>query len=182
MNKENELYELICSSQQKNKVSLGILCQRFEPLIKKYCYYLNYEDAYEDLIEAFILIIQKIPIQKDNFKNNTYILSYIKTSIKNAYIFFNKKNQKYLNHNLFVKDNLVFEKYSYLSANISEDKANIFIIDMKNLLTEKEFQLLTLRMLKGYSDIEIAKILRLTRHAVNKQFNKLKRKIKDLYY
>lgn len=182
MDKTNDLYKLIYESQKGNKKSLEIICHKFDPLIKKYSYYLNYEDAYEDLLEAFILVIQKIPIQTNNFKNNTYILSYIRTSIKNAYIFFNKKKQKYLNHISLTKNDLVFEEYSYLTNNLSEEKSNIFLIDMKRILTNKEYNLLTLKFLKGYSDEEIGNILGITRQAINKQFNRLKRKIKELYY
>lgn len=182
MDTTNDLYKLIYESQKRDEKSLEILCQKFDPLIKKYSYYLNYEDSYDDLLEVFILIIKKIPIQQDNFKNNKYILSYIMTSIKNAYIFFSKEKQKYLNHFFLTKDNSVFEEYSYLTNSISEEKSNIFMIDMKKILSKKEYNLLTLKFIKGYSDEEIGKILGITRQAINKQLNRLKRRIKELYY
>lgn len=177
----NNLYKLIYESQKRNKKSLEILCQKFDPLIKKYSYYLNYEDAYQDLLEVFILVIQKIPIQQENFKKDKYILSYIKTSIKNAYISLNEKKQKYLNHIFLTKNNLI-EEYSYLTNNTSEEKSNIFLTDMKNNLTKKEYNLLILKFLEGYSDAEIGNILGITRQAINKQSNILKKKIKELYY
>ncbi len=178
MNEEKNLYNLVYNSQQKDRKSLEILCHQFEPLIKKYSYYLNYEDAYQDLIEAFLVMVQKIPLEKKRFEKKEYILSYIKISIKNTFIYLNKKNQKYIKYTFSLDDNIRDNMIDFAS----NDKTNVFLVDIQNILGANEFELFCLKFIKGYSDSEIGNMLGITRQGVNKKFQKINKKIKDSYY
>lgn len=54
----------IVKSQKGDKDSTLKLIEKFTPLIKKYEYKLNYEDAYNDLIMDFIESIHNIHVEK----------------------------------------------------------------------------------------------------------------------
>ena len=94
--------EIIVKAKENDKSSMLALCQKFEPLLKKYCWLLSYEDAYNDLMETFLHTIMKIPIEKKQFYEDKYILSYIKTSIYHEFIRLNKKQEEYENKICFL--------------------------------------------------------------------------------
>ncbi|NDO47113.1 hypothetical protein [Clostridium sp. MD294] len=75
------MYNCIVKAKNNDKESMLALCQKFELLLKKYSWLLSYEDAYNDLMETFLHIIIKIPIEKKQFYEDKYTLSYIKNSI-----------------------------------------------------------------------------------------------------
>jgi hypothetical protein len=95
----SELYSNVMRCKKKDRDALLEMVTKFSPLIKKYSYLLNYSDAEQDVTTAFIEVVKNMPLEKIALSNdgNTYILSYIKKSIKNKYILLSK--QKYFKHN-----------------------------------------------------------------------------------
>ena len=45
--------DMIVQSQSGRKISTLTLVTKFEPLLRKYAYLLNYDDAYNDLLVDF---------------------------------------------------------------------------------------------------------------------------------
>lgn len=54
---EQHLYDLLISGQQGCKASQLALLNKFEPLLKKYAWYLSYEDALQDLQLGFLQLL-----------------------------------------------------------------------------------------------------------------------------
>jgi len=133
----DNLYELIIKCKNNDNESFEIICKKFEPLILKYSRLLNYEDAYCELKDRFILCIYKMPIEENSFKNNeTTILSYIKTTIKNEYINLNKRYEK------TVKNQYSYEELSTELTDYSykRDFQNLLtLIDLRSFLNRYEF-------------------------------------------
>lgn len=177
----SELYTAILLSQNKDEKMLLFLCEKFTPLLKKYSNMLRYDDAYNDLLVQFIEMIYKMPITTGSFvKGDMYILSYIKRSIYNAYVALNKTKENTCNHENTSED------YDYIANMCSDNTDNfggvIFVLDITNILTQKEYDLFNLKYVYCLSDSEIAEINHVTRQAVNKKLKNIKSKIKDKLY
>lgn len=178
----SELYNLIESSQTKKLKSLEKLCEDFSPLIKKYAHFLNYEDAYNDLQLHFIESIYKIPIKNGNFsKSDAYILSYIRKSIYNEYIVLSKRESQYKDKYVIVEkyDNIAYKFVSKEKQYFSED--TLYLSDLKEFLSHREMCIFKLKFIENYSDMEIAKMFCVTRQAINKTVNIIKKKLKKYY-
>jgi RNA polymerase sigma factor (sigma-70 family) len=74
--------------------ALSGLISRFAPLIKKYAYLLNAEDSHADLQLYFIELILRLDPAKLRSTADSYVLSYLRCSIQNRYIFMSKQNRK----------------------------------------------------------------------------------------
>lgn len=164
---EESLYYLINNSKRGDKDSMMEIIIKFNPLIKKYKYLLQYDGAESDLIIELIKIIRKIPIDKDlNFRLDKYLVAYISYSIKNKYIFLSKKY------------NSIYSHETELNLDISEATTNLnledrlFILDILDKLSNAQRNVLILSFIKDYSDSQISKILNISRQAVNRTKNR----------
>ncbi len=68
------------AQKQRGKALLPII-QKFLPLLKKYAFKLNYEDAFSDLQLFLISLIVKIDTEQ--FSTEGQLVSYIHISLKN---------------------------------------------------------------------------------------------------
>lgn len=166
--------------QKNDNCAFDLLCKKFNPLLKKYSRLLLYDEAYEDLLYCFILCIYKIPINEESFiNNNATILSYIKVTIKNQYIFLSKKHTKSMRYTCSYDSLLIEFSDNNDSHNQIQDK--LYLFELKRYLNNNEINLVNLKFILQYSDSEIAEVYHISRQAVNKRLCKLKIKIKDLY-
>lgn len=115
-------------------------------------------------------------MNKSNFYEDKYILSYIKSSIINSYIQLNIKKERYEYTICLYSD----EKTLNIQTDTKENFIDEFLLmyDLKKLLNEKEFLLFKLKFVNEYSDKRISEILSISRQAVNKQVHKLQDKLK----
>lgn len=124
-----------------------------------------------------------MPLYTGKFEiSDMYILTYIKRSIYFAYIALSKKIRRYT-YNDILDENYEYklDKVTYNNRlNLIEDK--LYIDDIKKLLNTKEFRLFNFKYIDNKSDSEIASLYKITRQAVNKQVNKLKRKLWYYFY
>jgi len=54
--------DTIIQSQSGRKISTLELVKKFEPLLKKYAYLLDYDDAYNDLLVDYLELIKKMNV------------------------------------------------------------------------------------------------------------------------
>ncbi|MFT8889571.1 MAG: sigma-70 family RNA polymerase sigma factor, partial [Ethanoligenens sp.] len=154
-----ELCDLIYKCQNKNKEAITLAINKFMPLVKKYAYFLGYQDAQQDIIVLFLEIINKIPIQKfDQNRKNELTLSYISKSMKNGYITLSKKKRL---KDLYIED--------VIPENLAvADKVELGLIrDALKQLTSLQRRVIYLKYHYGYKDSEISSILHTSRQAVN---------------
>ena len=68
-----------------------LIMEKFEPKLNKLQRNSVYEDMKSDLILFMFKLLNKIPLEKDIFREDKYIISYINRSLKNHYIYLNKR-------------------------------------------------------------------------------------------
>lgn len=162
--------ELIVEIKKNNKNSLEELILKFSPLIKKYKRKLNYEDAENDLIEHFIIIIRGMPTMNTEAK----AIKYINFCMKNKFIKLSKKNKNYSDKIILID----FTEDIYCNQTGHKQLS----IDMKNCLnqlSDNRKKILILRYIYGYSDEEISNMMKISRQAVCKSRKKALEQLKS---
>lgn len=159
--KDEELANMIYQAKE-NRELIQTLINRFQPLINYYCkklFFLESDDAKQELYLAIIESIKSIPY----CETDGQCITYISNAIKFKYCFLCKKN-------------LTKEKVEDCYAKCEEE---IYIEDYKNVelrydlskiiskLPEKQGKILQYA-LNGYSDIQIAEVMGVSRQYVNR--------------
>ena len=161
------IYETIKKAKNNDSKSIEKLIDCFNPLLKKYASkHPEFEDTYSELILHFIETIKKIPIDK-KFKEEKYILSYIKKSIHNQYL-------KLINSN-----NLPFE----ITANSTyyNDESNLIFYDLIRSLSKKEQTILTKKFIYNLKNIEISNQLNISPQNTQMCIKRALKKIEKIF-
>lgn len=165
------IYDDIIKAKSRNYDSIERIINCFEPQINKYSRLLNGEDTKQELIIYLIKIIDTIPINEDCIWHDKAILSYISKSVKNEYIKLSKRDHNIKKVELDLCNELENE---YFEEDFS-------FIELFKELTEKESYIIKLIYIYGFSVVEIAESMRITRQAVNKSKNRALKKLKKVY-
>ena len=101
--------------------------------------------------------------------DNSHILSYINIIMKNVYIKYSKREQRYHSHQLPLGDlsddeSDLVEKRSF----VLEDYCGLFLQDLSNLLSNREFYVIIQYIFHQKSINDISKELCISRQATNK--------------
>lgn len=178
---ENKIYLLIKQSRETNEALLELL-EMFEPLLKKYSFMLEYEDAYHDLQVYLIEVIKKLSVKDLVHIEDKYYLSYIKKSINSKYLKLSKKIQDIKNYTLEITDDETnVEEYIDAANPVIDNYTLLFFNDMKEFLTENEYDTIKMFYYEKRSISEIAEIKQVSRQYINQcKLNALK-KLKSNY-
>lgn len=163
---------------QCNEHEMLLLLKKFYPLISKYAKYLHDEDGFSELQLDFIELIHKIDINKFSCKEDKIILAYIKKTIYHCYIHHSRRLCAYQAHNvvessLSTDNDNIFDKY----VEYNDDYSFMTWDNIKDVLTDKEYTILTRLYVRCENGESIAKDLNITRQAV---YQLKKRAIKKL--
>lgn len=184
-----KLVEKISEVQIYNKTCTLELIEQFKPLLKKYAYILNYEDAYYDLQAFLIELLNKINLSRLRSTDEQYIITYIAKSLYNCYILLSKKN----NDN---KKNISISALEYKDDDsayaftqdelftVTDDYPIIEYEFLQKTLTKRESEVIFLFCFKQLSMKDIAKHYHVSIPAIsqakNKALNKLRNKILEI--
>lgn len=168
----NNLYQVIERCKEGSEEHILYILNEFDPLINKYARCLEYDDTKQELILAFIETIHKIPIHKEIFKEDKYIISYIEKSIIYKYLAISKKQSK-------------IKKYSYeydfdfdLVADKREENS-LELEDLLKVLTHREGNVIVSKYIHKMTDVEIGEINNISRQAVNQAKNRAIDKLRE---
>lgn len=182
----NELYENIVLCQNGNKDAMEYVINKFEGLINsskmsfpKNIYFnsQDIDDNKQDLIVSLLTIINRIPIENPGFKNEGCLVNYVYKSILNS------KRNMFINKN--IKRSFIENKYLSSVVELKDEyyikdiESNIEIDDLLNCLTDKEKMIIKSEFINCKSDVEIGRILGVSRQAINKIKNRALKKLKD---
>lgn len=143
------------------------LIERFSPLIKKYAWKLNYEDAENDLILEFIQLIKDFDVESLKCREDGAITNYICKSMQNRYIYLLKRLISIKVESVSY-DQITEEQLSKLSISECSDEKNLKLDDNLLLkLTPKERVVIEQIIIYGYSSVDIAKKLDTTKENIN---------------
>lgn len=170
---ENIIYDKLIKIRNGDKESLEEIINIINPLISKYARLLDGEDTKQDLIVYLIKLINKIPINKESFFESNAILGYISKAIRNEYIKLSKNiDKKRLNE---IELNLDME------IGYEDLESEMEMLDLFNILTEKEAYIMKLIYVYYLSITEVADFMKISRQSVNQTKNRALNKIRKLY-
>jgi len=173
------LLDMILKAQNEDKEAMLTLVEQFDPLLSKYARKINFEkeDAKQELILSFILLVQRLDISSFKEKSNPIFVSYIEKSVYHAYIAISKKNRKAFAEILTEE----IKEGGGENSSVRDEYPNIYIDEMKNILSEKEFYIFYQHCLLGKSIERLAKEAVLSRQGINKVKIKARQKLKEFY-
>lgn len=92
------LYDLVLAAHKGEEEKILVLIDQFKPLLKKYAHKLYYEfdDAYSDMLLAFISLIHNSAIVNVSSKNDGYVVNYIENSMYHAFCQLYNKHANYM--------------------------------------------------------------------------------------
>lgn len=158
------LYELLKEAQEGQERSTLALLERFEPLMKKYAKMLGYEDAMQDLTLAFLNVIINMTL-KEKYCSDGQIINYFSKAIYHEYIRLAKAFYRHESEIAF-DENIKTEVEEKIVETDFHDG-----MDVLNVLTERQKQVVYLLYFCDFSAKEIAAILGVSRQAINKTKN-----------
>lgn len=171
----DKIYNLLSLYDENREMVTLRLLENFEPLLNKYSKNTYYSDMKSDLTLFFIELIPKIPIHKDNFKQDKYIISYIHKSLRHQYVLLNKKYNNNLNNEQ------PLESKNYMLSVFNQSYDDIELKSIMERLTLKEKQVIIYKYRYNLSFADIAKITNKSRQCVYKThkraINKLRRTV-----
>ncbi|NRT92057.1 RNA polymerase sigma factor [Clostridium beijerinckii] len=149
---------------QKNKNNFMEILSYFNPKIKYLSYKLKYSEAETDLIIFLYELIAKIKLYK--FVSSADALRYIKRCLRNQAIKLSYKVNRDKNFLIFNSDHESLESFN--ENNSSNDYSDVFFNDLISSLKPRQKQIVYYKFHMQLSDIEIGKILKISRQSVNK--------------
>lgn len=159
---ENSLLNKIIEAQNDHEEKLTVLIENFTPLLKKYASRMNYEDAFADLRLEFIEIILGIDPKRFVSYKEVQMLSYIKISVRNAYIRLSKIKCEREKNSFLVED-----IRDEIEKSQTDNYERIFLYDIKKYLSDSEFDVIYKHFFCGITINDIALLRGVSRQAVN---------------
>ena len=164
---------LISEAKAGNPNSMLELLNKFKPLIGKYSYKMNYEDAENDLILSVIQLINDMPY----LNNDGQAVNYINQSIYNAYIKYIKLQIK-KRENEYLYDTEEIKNISMLYDGFSETDVDLQCA--MEQLSKNQRNVIILKFMYMMPDKEIMEKLKLSRQSVYKNKIKGLEKLKEI--
>lgn len=158
---------LIVEIQSGNNDSLLSMLEKFDPLLKKASYKLNWEDAFEEFRVYFISLLKNIDITNFRNKSDPAFCLYFKRSIYNYLIVCTKKKENLEKAN-FIDDLSIYDTRFFECQNSCSDTYDeLLIADLRKTLNELEFQIVIALYFDNLSVVQIADNLNISRQSVN---------------
>lgn len=172
-----ENLSLLIEAAQKKSENMIILMDHFTPLIRRLAHRLPYEyqDAEQDMRLSFLEIVNRMKLEQMRCLEDKYLLGYIKNAMTNRYI-----NLLYASTKQKEPKSLI----DYRDVEVEEGVGfndQIELLSLLRTLPKIQKDVLYFRYFYGYSDIEIAQKLHITRQAVNKIKNRALKELKRFY-
>lgn len=170
----SKLYNLVKLYKNGNKNAIIDIIEIYNPVLNKFNRNSYSEDMKNDLILFMITLLDKIAIEKKEFKEDKYIFSYIYKSLKHRYIYENSKRCHIYNNET---------TYDVLLNDVSYDNnfSNIVFKDMVKNLTKSEKYVINKKYLFNLSEADIARELAISRQAVHKTHKRALNKLRKLH-
>ncbi len=159
------LCELISQAKAGDKNCMMEILTKFIPLIKKYAYKLNYDDAGNDLIESIIQTVYSMP----ELTNDGKAVMYIKRSMQNVVA-------RYIKAQIERRENETVYDTEFINQ-LKNDQTDFTDthLDIKSAvcsLPYKQRVIIVYKFFLGKSDKEVMKQLNISRQSV--YINKMK--------
>jgi RNA polymerase sigma factor (sigma-70 family) len=159
---EKNLKTLLGAMRTESDINaLESIIKKFEPLVKKYAKQLNYDVAESDIKIFLIELVYRLKPQTIQSYSDGELVNYIKKSIKNKTIDLWRKSSS------DIEEISIDETTTQIACDYSFESTS-FVQESLTVLSEKQRIVVIAKFIFGYSDVEIAKVLNISRQAVNK--------------
>lgn len=169
-----DLYDLIMASKSGDRKATSDLYLNFSSTIKKLSKNINYEEAETDLIISFLELIKEINVDIFRDKSDKQLAKFIHTYLKNKAVDIFRKYVMRKKIVVGINYDLVCDN-SYVNFD-----NNIFISNLLKNLPEKQRKVIILKYIYGFSNIEIGKLLKVSRQAINNTKNRALKNLKSI--
>lgn len=132
----------------------------FEKLLRFYEKKLGYDDAGQELTLFLLELLYGLDTDKFMPDDTESLKRYIAVSVRNQYILLSKRNQRYA-----LTCNELYDNLGHYSV---EPDDGITLAEGLKLLSERQRLAVAYRYIYGFSDVEIADMLSVSRQAVNR--------------
>lgn len=160
---------LLYNAQNGDQDAAFLLVEKFEPLIKKYAKQLSYYCAETDLVIALLELIASIDLNKFEDGHDGEVVNYIYITLRNKKIDFHRKSKLHAIEEIHIEP----EIFTYIQT---ADSLNINSpwdwTSLLNDLSEKQRFVIIQKYIIGFSDVEIAERMNISRQAVNRLINR----------
>lgn len=156
------------------------LIERFQPLLRKYAYLLNYKDAYEDMQVDFIEFLLKLNPAIFHPPSDGIITEYIRVAVMNMY---RARVKNVISHKSEIPISQMEEQQQALVSmqySTIDNESVLLAYGLHMFLGKDEYEIIRLYYVMQYTDAEIARMRKKTRQAVQQKRKKALKKIKDI--
>lgn len=168
------LYDLLKRAKENDKDATYEIIKDFDGTLKKLSNSLHYEEAETDLIIELLKLIQSIDIKKFKDSSHKQIARYIHIHLKKRVLnlFANKKKWLYD----FVEIN-----YDILEdTSITDIESTVLTSILIESLVKHQQDIIVMEFIYDFPEKKIAKILGITRQAVNRTKNRALKNLKKI--
>lgn len=169
------LAETVIKAANGDDDAIVAIIAKFEPIIRKCSRELNYEEVETDLIIGLLEIFPKMTRKISVETHEGEVVNYIAAMIRNKKIDLFRKHIKNCEKEVLNDELLNLSSYT---INFSQ---KLEIQECLKKITERQKKVILLRYYHGFSDVEIAKILNVSRQAVNRMIRRAIAKIQEEY-
>lgn len=175
------LYDQVRAYQAgNNEIALELL-ETFAPLLKKYARLLHTEDALEELQYHLLDALKTMNLSQLSAHSDGVMVSYVRNIVHNRYIFLSKSYRK-INGTVSLEDLNPYDAFQYMMHSSStNDYSLLFFSDVREILSDREYQVILLLFQYGYTVAEAAKLMGKSRQAVNQIKNRALKKLKQKF-
>ena len=165
---ESSLYSCIQAIQDGDKEQALALLEKFSPLLKKYAFFMQSEDALPDF-QCFLLAFSKnLQLDKLTMSTDGAIISYINKAIYHHYIALSKAKRHQL-PTVSIESQTDYDPLQFdTTFSESDTYNNLLLLDLKRALSTEEYHVIYDHYFRQYSIQEIATRDKKSRQAINK--------------
>ena len=167
---ENEIISLFLYSSYPRRRQRAGACflEKFSPLLKKYAYFLQTEDALQELQCFLLAFIKNLHLNKLTSSTDGAIISYINKTIYHHYIALSKAKRHQL-PTVSIESQTDYDPLQFDTAfSKSDTYNNLLLLDLKRALSTEEYHIIYDHYFRQYSIQEIAARDNKSRQAINK--------------
>lgn len=167
-----ELIPLIRQYQNKDQREFHKIYENFIYLLKHYSKKLDTDDTYQDLWLFLVNLLNQLKL--DNFceDESDGLQRYITVSIRNQFLALQKRKKK--GGYVFIED------YADIAINDGIEET-LNLKEALSMLPKRQAQIVILRFVYQYSDVDIARKLHIRRETVNRNKQRALTKLKEYY-
>ena len=165
---KSSLYTCIQDIQNGDREQALALLEKFSPLLKKYAFFMQSEDALPDF-QCFLLAFAKnLQLDKLTMSTDGAIISYINKAIYHHYIALSKGNRNKI-PTVSIEDKSDFDSLQF-DSNFGESDtySNLLLMDLQRALTADEYHVIYDHFFRQDSIQAIAARDKKSRQAINK--------------